>query len=246
MKKISIISFCLLFVASTTSHATIDVSEGWDTFMTSTAYLNLDGSLIPFQGTPLETFDFGGTIGTQNTGDVDTIVQRLDPASVDNPGDVGIVDIEIVALQLVSVEPINVGAGLDYHYATLQVGQTSGGIMDITFDDDDGGTIDSFFNVFFDLRIGSLTGPIIFSGSKTFISTDIEWERGPLDDLLVPEIDNVNRFHAGPDDRSLDLWVPGAFHDAGDGTTHTVVTPEPVTILMLGLGTLMLRRRRRM
>lgn len=244
MKRLVLFSLCVLFATSSVSQASLEASAGWDTFMTSTAYLNLGSGPIAFEGVSLGTYDFGGTIGSQNTGDVDTIVKRIDPASVAGDGLTDTIDIEIVALQLVSVGQLDLGAGLDYHFATLQTGQSSGGTMDITFDDADGGTFDSFFDVYFDLRIGSVTGTILFSGSKTFTSSDIEWERGPVDDLLVPEIDNVNRYLAGPGDRSEDFWVPSAFHDAGDGSTHTVSTPEPATLCLFGLGGLLLRRRK--
>ena len=244
MKRLVLFSLCVLFAASSVSQASIDASAGWDTFMTISAYLDLGSGPIAFDPVPLGTYDFGGTIGTQNTGDVDSIVQRIDNASVASAGLTDTIDIELVALQFVSVDPINIGAGLDYHYITLQTAVTSGGTMDITFDDADGGTFDSSFEAFFDLRIGSLTGTILASDSREFTASDVEWERGPEDNLIVPEIDNVNQNHAGLGDRSEDFWVPYAVFSAAGETSHTVGTPEPATLCLFGLGGLLLRRRK--
>jgi len=130
------------------------VAPGFDMFETQpgTKFQGDD-----FNGEPLGSFDFDGTNngafstsanGIQDTGTADTIVKRLEVASVPSTPDSDTIDIELVALQLVSVQPINLGAGLDFHYVTLQSihgGPASLGMMEITFDDANGGTFDSFF-----------------------------------------------------------------------------------------------------
>ncbi|MBE0703058.1 MAG: hypothetical protein IH582_07790, partial [Afipia sp.] len=61
----------------------------------------------PFMGVPLGSHDFGVPFGMLPTGDTDTIVRRLDPASVPLPPGGETIPIELVALQLVSVVPID-------------------------------------------------------------------------------------------------------------------------------------------
>ena len=120
MKKILLASLCVFLATSSVSQATIDVGAGWDLFFTqnSTEFMGLN-----WEGVPLGSFDFGGSIGTQNTGGVDTIVQRIDQASVAGDGLTGTIDIELVALQLVSMVQFDVDglgpAPFGYHYVTL-------------------------------------------------------------------------------------------------------------------------------
>jgi len=108
-----------------------------------------------FKGVPLGNFDFGGantgsTSGAptlrvsnvnQDTGTTDLIIKRLSEAVVPNTPGSATIPIELVALQLVSVEPIDLGSGLDLHFITLQSvrgGPASSGMMEIRFDDADG------------------------------------------------------------------------------------------------------------
>src|SRR5215213_4387766 len=82
------------------------VLAGFDLFTTLPGtQVNLAGAgLQPFIGVPLGTFDFGsGPVAVFNT---DTIVQRLANATPLSPT----VPIEMVALQLMSVNQFNLGA----------------------------------------------------------------------------------------------------------------------------------------
>ena len=160
----------------TIARADFEIGAGWDLFRT------LDGTQfggVDFEGVPLGQFDFGGTIGVMNTGNADTIVQRLDPAIVGGAGQTDTIDIELVALQLRSVDPVDLGAGLDFYYVTLSDDPLSLGTMDITFDDMEGGTFDANFDVFFDVRIGKLDGPIIDSQQINIVNDDDPWGRIP-------------------------------------------------------------------
>jgi len=87
------------------------VAPGFDMFETEpgTKFQGDD-----FKGEPFNKFDFDGTnngafsinvIGIQDTGTADTIVKRLEVASVPSTPDSDTIDIELVALQLVSVQP---------------------------------------------------------------------------------------------------------------------------------------------
>lgn len=238
------------------SQADYVVAPGFDLFKTDTAYLNLGSGPIPFEGVPLGTHDFGGLVGSAGTGDTDTIIQRIGEASVAGSGLSDEISIEIVALQLVSVVPIDVGEGSDYHYATLQTATASTGTVDITFDSEAGGFFDSIFTVYFDLRIGALDGPILFSGSKTFTSSGNPWARDPVDGLAVKILAANYLLKDGfvPDQ---DFWAPTAQHDAGDGSEHNVSTGKHyaiptvsewgmivMTLLVVTAGVVVIRKRR--
>jgi hypothetical protein len=205
---------------------------------------------IPFNGVPLGSFDFGS--GPTNTGGTDTLVRRLDTA--DAPSET--IPIELVALQLVSAVPVDFGAGLAFHYITLQSvrgGPASTGDMTINFGPEpptgaSHGTVDSFFDVFFDIRIGDLSGPIIFSDNVPFTSTGVPWSHFPPD--VAVQILGVNVVLSGKD-RDADFFPLGSFPvcsvNACEVVATAVAAPEPVAILLFGIGALgaLLRTHRR-
>ncbi len=217
------------------------ILPGWDLLETlpGTSFMGQ-----PFQGVPIGTYDFGGTIGPKAVGTTDTIVQRLGTASVLLPPGADTIPIELVALNLVSVNPIDLGAGLNFYYVTLQSergGPASPGQMTVHVADANGGTFDSFFDVFFDIRLGALNGPIVFSDHLPLVSQGTPWDRTPPPEAVV--IDGVNHLLNGTDQMG-DFWPdiiteihPGglAIHRAGPA-----VIPEPAAIaiwtLLSGLG----------
>jgi hypothetical protein len=227
------------------------VDEGWDLFNTVSAQINVgtiaDPVYIEFEGVNLGVveFDPDGILGNgdeivADTGNTDTIVQRLEQAEAEG-GQTDVIDIEIVALQLKSVAPIDLGVGLDYHYATLQTGIASTGTAAITFDDEstllvNENTFDSDFTVHFDLRIGALDGTIVGDGSKHFTSNDAPWGREAIGGAVL--IEGVNYLLNGADTTHDFHSQVITTHDAGDGSQHVVepATPEPSTLLLLGFG----------
>ena len=95
----AIAMFAALFFMSMTSvsHALPLVSAGYDLFQTQPG-TSLDPAIlqpsfpnpfplpiplplpvIPLEGVPLGTFDFGGTVCDQSVGNTDTIIRRLPP-----------------------------------------------------------------------------------------------------------------------------------------------------------------------
>jgi len=229
------------------SRATL-VDAGWDLFLTdpgSTTFLGQH-----FEGVPLGTFDFGGSIGVKPVGNTDTIMQRL----AAGPG-TGI-PIALQAFELQSVNPFDPdGSGdapLATYYVTLQSlhgGLASGGTVDIAENQaGTGGTFQSFFDVWFDVRAGGLNGDIVMSGTKHFTGSGIWSHDAPAGALEIP---GVNYLLDGAD-TAQDFWPVGlTIHDAGDGTHGVTPVPEPSTViggalllLPFGASTLRLLRRR--
>lgn len=197
------------------------VDLGWD-LLTTQSGTQLNG--VPFMGSPLGSFDFGGSTGVQPTGATDTIVYRLSQASVPAPPGLDIVPIELVALHLVSVNPTDFGLGVGTYHITLQSdrgGPASTGEMDITINGPTGGTFDSFFDVYFDIRLGSELGPIAVSDSLRLVSDDVPWSpTAPSGALIIP----------GVNDQTNPFWPTGAFQEIKPGVATHVVSSTIVPL----------------
>lgn len=200
---------------------------------------------VPFVGVPLGTFDFGS--GPVGVGNADTIVHRLDPATASAPD----IPIELVALHLQSAVPFDFGLGPGTYFVTLQSergGQSSVGRMTINglgAEGDPHGTFDSFFDVFFDLRLGSLTGPIALSGVARLTQTGGLWGHDPVPgEVLIPGINHL----LNNVDKSNDFHLRGPVveqHPGPPPTIHVVssATPEPSSLALFGLGALVMAAR---
>ena len=204
------------------------VGPGWNGFDTVTCpfYGGVD-----WQGVPLGAFNFGGSIGVQNVGNTDTIIQRLGP-TVTTPG--GIMPITVAALQLQTVNPVSLQGGpLGYYYATLDTGQPNTGSLTISSFPSDGstGNFSSTLDVFFDVRFGSLTGPIVSQASATLVDSG-NWGVDPPPPPALPMIYvdlTGDRFIVTPDVGLTDTIVQ-RFYPSG--------TPEPSGLALLCLGLL--------
>ena len=229
----------------TVTRADFSVGEGFDLFITQPG-TNFGG--VAFEGVPLGGFDFGG--GVEDTGLADTIIHRDPLADLGGPG-TGTIAIELVALSLVTVAPVDFGFGLDFHFITLTANPVfppSGGFMDITIDPDmGGGTFDSFLEVFFDLHIGAIDGTVIFEGQETLQAFDEPWGRLPPPKVGVPLIDGVNVLLNGID-TATDFWALGDVEECTPGVTCHVVSavraPGAVVLASMGLGLVGWVRRR--
>lgn len=221
-----------------TSHADPLVLPGFDLFRT------LPGTQVnlgpagnqPFRGVPLGTFDFGD--GPQEVFNTDTIVRRLASATPGSPT----IPIEMVALQLMSVNQFNLGGGNDFHFITLQSirgGPASTGTMTINFGPEGipHGTFDSVLNVFFDIRVGSLDGPIVFSSTLVLTATGVPWSHFPPSDALL--LRGVN-FLLNGENQLNDFFPSGPFDeekpDEGRHRVDVGQVPEPATISLLAVG----------
>lgn len=171
LSSIRCISLAVLMLATTpvVMRADFIVAPGWDLWVTDPGATKLGGAA--FEGVPLGEFNFEDSVGVQDVGNTDTIIRRLEPAVVGGPGETATMPIEMVALQLRSVEPIDLFPGNQppegpdqcppgVYYATLQTDNPSRGSLNVTFDNMDGGTYDSQLNVNFDLRFGALDGSV--------------------------------------------------------------------------------------
>jgi hypothetical protein len=201
---------CLLLCA-TIARADLFVLKGSDYFQTDAGTMF---SGVPFMGVPL---------GTPGLGNTDTIVQRLADADFPSVGTSATVRIQLTALQLESVVPTDFGLGTDFYFITLQTaraggGQISPGTMTINLNSpNDGtpanpeGTFDSSLDVFFDVRKGSLNGPIALSTDLVLVNSGTSWDADPSPgDLIVPGAvgDQNANLHTGKSSNQMDFFVP--------------------------------------
>ncbi|MCH7799367.1 MAG: hypothetical protein IID28_13120 [Planctomycetes bacterium] len=231
----------LTMVPAGTSQASFAIGAGWDLFETTTPTTFMG---FEFTGVPLGSFSFGLGPTGRDTGTADTIIERLEAASVPGAGMSDTVDIELVALHLVSVEPIDLGGGLDFYFITLQQDLASLGQMIIEFVDELGGLFSSLIDLAFDVRIGSLDGAIIFSDILQITTSDVPWDHVAPSGAL--QLDGINRNLNGVD-TSADFW-PDPFTLGGpNGLFHSVhsATPAPPGLAVLALAALAARRRHR-
>jgi hypothetical protein len=189
----------------------------------------------------LGCFDFG--TGCLGTGLTDTIVERLDIANLGGGSDT--IDIEIVALSLVSISPVDLGFGAGFEDLFITLNTSSPSIQNTMtiFDTGEGsphGTFDSFFNFSYDVTGG--VGGFYATIESSSTSTGNDWQHAPTG---APVIDGVNHLLDGSTENG-DFWLDGlALHDAGNGL-HTVSSvPEPGTALLVGVGLAGLAARRR-
>ena len=208
---------------------------------------------VAMAAVPLGVMSLGGS--RVDVGQASMVVQRLSEATNPDGGRYqDTIPIELVALQLQSVEPMDLeplgGTGTDYLFLTLQadrglhlldpaIALDSTGEMTIDFAMR---TYDSFLNVYFDVRAGSPDGEILFSGNDTLVATQVPWAVDlPEGWSAIEGLDDA--FFAGVIGGSL-----VGFDQAGEFLQlrmATVLVPEPTTLTLLGLGIMALLRRRR-
>jgi hypothetical protein len=228
------------------SRADDTIHSGWDLFVTDPLSSVLG---VSFVGVPLGTFDFGGSIGVQNVGNVDTIIQR--PNNIVGSGNnYPYFTATLVAWQLRSANPTDFGGIFGsipyaYYYLTLDNNYTSGDTANwITFNP--GGTNGTFgdtLEVHFAMRYGSLTGPVVWNSSCTLVNTWATWSREGSYPIVI---DGVNHLLNGTD-TSEDFWVNTIIHVSGGGE-YIHIVPEPSVCSLavcLGGGLMGLWRMRR-
>jgi len=204
------------------------VNAGYDLFQTDASSTQFPG-LGNLMGVPLGTFDFGS--GNVRTGDADTIIQRMGAAAA-GVGGTASVNIQMAALQLETTAPVSfMGSPVENFFVTLDPSQASTGAMNITFASANGGTFTSSLDLFFDIRAGSLNGPIIGGVQNVMLQNSGEaWSTtAPPGAVLINGVDNLlngvdtandfwpgNNFSQGPPTGGLpmDLTDPATVPDS--------------------------------
>jgi hypothetical protein len=222
------------------SQAVQIVHSGFDLFLTAPpASFDFTGApnpqVVDFEGDPLGCFDFGDGNGCVNTGPTDTIVERLD-TTLDFTGINYTIDIEIVALSLVSIDPVDLGFGAGFEDIIITLNTSSPSIQStMTLFDGAGvagseGTFDSTLNFSFDVT-GSVGG-FYTTIEQTFNSAGTSWWHDHQATELT--IDGVNHnLNAGSPDQDFFLYPGEVLHT---GPHPVVPAPEPTTASLLALG----------
>lgn len=243
--KTSVIAIALTL--SSTAEALV-VENGLDYLDTVSAIHPLPFGLWDFKGhkivDPFDTNNFALVPPPWHQG-VDTIVERIDDTVDLNPGDTDTIDIEMVALSLVSVDPVELGSSFFDIFITLDLGAdftpntgdetSSTGTMDITLNaTSDGGTFDSTMDVFADaffVPVG--INPMSISDIVTNASLilDIEILDLQATDCIWSTTGGVGLPHEGPNFYlSADSTCT---HRSPNGDIHGVKgIPEPTTLAL--------------
>jgi hypothetical protein len=237
LRRLALFTLLVFVLVIDQAYGVVAVNPGWDLLQT-TPVTTFGG--VPFLGVPLGTFDFGVPVGVKPTFTTDTIVQRKAAAIPPGvPGTAPAIPIELVALQLESTAPTDFGLGPDFYFITLQKvrgGPASVGLMTIDFATANTGTFSSFFDVFFDVRKGSLVGPIAVSSDLVLSNSGAGWQQVPPPGSVVIDgvnhnlngVDTTNDFWPGP---IVETHPTGAMHSAVGATINPI--PEPGTLLLV-------------
>ncbi len=195
-------------------------------------------------------FNFGSQIGTVNFmgsdglgfGNTDTIVERLEDTDDLNQGDSDTIDIEIVALSLVSTAPVDVGGTLFDVFVELDL--ASLGTMTITLDnppdgtDQPEGTFDSVLNLDLDAlfqEVGNPGNSFNIDIVQQLTGASIPWSTTLTGKPEFPG-EGPNFFLVGIGEEE---------HPSAGLHSFETAVPEPTTLALMGLGLAGLGYRRR-
>src|SRR5580704_13198741 len=119
--KISFVTLVALATWTSTSHAVpqSSIDPGWSLYQTSNL-VTLAG--IQFVGVPIGDYNFGGSIGIQNIGDTDTIIQHAGTITTSGalPQTPAPSPITMTDLQLETIAPTAAFGPLGIYFVTLE------------------------------------------------------------------------------------------------------------------------------
>lgn len=195
---------------------------------------------------------FDGVIALQGEplpglGDTDTIIERKGDGNVPNVGDSDVIDIEIVALSLRSVDPIQVDVASSPTFwdvfVDLSPNAPSPGTINATKTHVDGGTYQSALQVVPRFTFTKVGDPgevrvldFFFEGLATQQGTInlVDWEFLPTHgQLVIPAVTGPN-FYPFTGKTYQDYASTGFYWDLIPAAELDI--PEPATLLLLGLG----------
>lgn len=253
-----LLTFALIAITGTTTFQTAPAL----TILTGSDYLSTaPGTFIDFSlyGSPfgLGVVELEGT--PTGPGNTDTIVERKDDATVVNPGDTDTVEIELVALSLQSVSPVDIGGTFFDISVGLDGTQPSVGELELTLDNagTPSGTFSSFFDVFVEISLVDASTGVIGPTFSGFPSLRLEgignWTSElPPQSVVVtgPPGDQTANTHDPLSPDSFDFYIDGLVVEEhpGGGARHVArfsVIPEPGTTTVLCIGAIVLGLRRR-
>ncbi|MBM4040710.1 MAG: PEP-CTERM sorting domain-containing protein [Planctomycetes bacterium] len=205
---------------------------------------------IPLRGAPLETLP-PGTLG-----DADTLVQRLGPVPLPHEGSDGQVPIELVALSLMSTQPIlvtNSATGDSFWDVSVSLSPPPQpqGSMTVTRGAANGGTFSATLPVlprFTFTEVGNPGNQQILDYGDLYppitLDPTVPWDYFALpSDGPMPQASQDNQFFAQSGifytSREFDLSLRNATAGAA------AAIPEPTTVALVALGLLAVFRRRR-
>lgn len=203
---------------------------------------------------------FRGLHDGSQPGNTDTIVQRSgDPFSPSEPpgtGELRTIDIELVSLRLVSVEPVRVtGTGPDWQvdsffdvYTELSLSVPSTGQLTAQKTHPNGGTFDSFFDIYIRMTFTHVDDPtrvhVLDTGAMGMPPIRLEFFGAPwVHQVQIPELlfDENSQFHpfVQEDAPGLQQEVPAAATTPptaeGPIVRHKICLPKPKRVCIYQL-----------
>ncbi len=169
-------------------------------------------------------------------GNTDTIVQRR--SGLPDMG-TGIIEAEIVALSLVSINPVPIMGSFFDVFVAIDPNMRSMGQINVMSHDPGGGTFDSFFDVFTEITFTDTMNP---TNSMVFRRQDHITSMGSMWSHTRP-----SGYPEGPNAPSGGFY-PGPITHTGPHPQTEPSTPEPSSMVLLGMGAFglgFLARRRR-
>ena len=213
-----------------------------------------------FPGSPMPELGIVDFIGNpMGPGNTDTLVRRLDDAELAGEGSSDTIDVELVALSLISIDPVEIDGTLFDLTIALTPTIPSLGQLTLTLDDEIAvsGSFESFFDVFVDVHLFLADTDILVQTMPELPLLGLhgigQWRQTPNPDTVVVsgsygDLD-ANQ-HTAPSDDYADFFIteivevqPGL----GEHTLQQATVPAPVSfhLLALGLFTMLLTGKRR-